>query len=121
MACRPKRRRREGWWAVTDSNRRHPACKAGALPTELTALVHHLYRRRARWGKHSMRKAVTPRRGCLRALALAKAERLHGFEGRDLRDYEHRGECVGDDDHRQNDDGAARAPSSTLEYSLAGA
>jgi hypothetical protein len=28
---------REGWWAVTDSNRRHPACKAGALPTELTA------------------------------------------------------------------------------------
>src|SRR4026208_1208577 len=30
-------RRREMWWAVTDSNRRHPACKAGALPTELTA------------------------------------------------------------------------------------
>jgi hypothetical protein len=29
--------RSEGWWAVTDSNRRHPACKAGALPTELTA------------------------------------------------------------------------------------
>jgi len=26
------------WWAVTDSNRRHPACKAGALPAELTAL-----------------------------------------------------------------------------------
>ena len=25
------------WWAVTDSNRRHPACKADALPTELTA------------------------------------------------------------------------------------
>jgi len=22
----------EGWWAVTGSNRRHPACKAGALP-----------------------------------------------------------------------------------------
>jgi hypothetical protein len=29
---------RENWWAVTDSNRRHPACKADALPTELTAL-----------------------------------------------------------------------------------
>jgi hypothetical protein len=28
---------RENWWAVTDSNRRHPACKADALPTELTA------------------------------------------------------------------------------------
>src|SRR5215213_7402129 len=25
------------WWAMTDSNRRHPACKAGALPTELIA------------------------------------------------------------------------------------
>ena len=48
------------WWAVTDSNRRHPACKAGALPTELTALVRDLYRRRARRGKHSMRKTVAP-------------------------------------------------------------
>ena len=25
------------WWAVTVSNRRHPVCKTGALPTELTA------------------------------------------------------------------------------------
>ena len=23
------------WWSRTESNRRHPACKAGALPTEL--------------------------------------------------------------------------------------
>ena len=23
------------WWSQTESNRRHPACKAGALPTEL--------------------------------------------------------------------------------------
>src|ERR1044071_352039 len=30
-------RSRESWWAMTDSNRRHPACKAGALPTELIA------------------------------------------------------------------------------------
>ena len=28
---------RRGWWAVTVSNRRHSACKADALPTELTA------------------------------------------------------------------------------------
>src|SRR5262249_19405947 len=56
----PKRRGREGGGGVPDPNRRHPACKAGALPTELTALVHHLYRRRARRGKHSMRKTVTP-------------------------------------------------------------
>jgi hypothetical protein len=33
------------WWAVTDSNRRHPACKADALPTELTALRREIYRR----------------------------------------------------------------------------
>jgi hypothetical protein len=26
---------REGWWSQTESNRRPPACKAGALPTEL--------------------------------------------------------------------------------------
>ena len=25
----------EKWWSQTESNRRHPACKAGALPTEL--------------------------------------------------------------------------------------
>ena len=27
-----------GWWSQTESNRRHPACKAGALPTELWPL-----------------------------------------------------------------------------------
>lgn len=27
----------EKWWAMTDSNRRHPRCKRGALPTELIA------------------------------------------------------------------------------------
>src|SRR6187401_1467562 len=26
---------RLGWWSQTESNRRPPACKAGALPTEL--------------------------------------------------------------------------------------
>ena len=29
------RRHPEGWWSRTGSNRRHPACKAGALPAEL--------------------------------------------------------------------------------------
>ena len=28
----------ELWWALTGSNRRHSACKADALPTELSAL-----------------------------------------------------------------------------------
>jgi len=27
------------WWAMTGSNCRHPACKAGALPAELIARV----------------------------------------------------------------------------------
>ena len=26
------------WWSQSESNRRHPACKAGALPTELWPL-----------------------------------------------------------------------------------
>src|SRR5712672_3880971 len=30
---------RPGWWSQTGSNRRPPACKAGALPTELWPLV----------------------------------------------------------------------------------
>ena len=35
LACQPKLRSSEGWWSQTESNRRPPACKAGALPTEL--------------------------------------------------------------------------------------
>ena len=31
------------WWVVTDSNRRHSACKADALPTELTTLESDMY------------------------------------------------------------------------------
>src|SRR5690242_19919231 len=38
-------RQGEAWWAVKDSNLRHPACKADALPTELTAHPGHHYRR----------------------------------------------------------------------------
>ena len=34
-ACQPKLRSSEGWWSQTGSNRRPPACKAGALPAEL--------------------------------------------------------------------------------------
>ena len=37
MAAPCVARKGEAWWAVTDSNRRHSACKADALPTELTA------------------------------------------------------------------------------------
>lgn len=34
------------WWSRTGSNRRHPACKAGALPAELRPLFLSLKRRR---------------------------------------------------------------------------
>jgi hypothetical protein len=34
-ACQPKLQRSEVWWSQTGSNRRPPACKAGALPAEL--------------------------------------------------------------------------------------
>ena len=30
---------KETWWSRTGSNRRHPACKAGALPAELRPLI----------------------------------------------------------------------------------
>lgn len=30
---------KKGWWSRTGSNRRHPACKAGALPAELRPLI----------------------------------------------------------------------------------
>ena len=33
---------REGWWSQTGSNRRPPACKAGALPTELWPRLRRL-------------------------------------------------------------------------------
>ena len=35
LACLAKAPKSEGWWSRTGSNRRPPACKAGALPTEL--------------------------------------------------------------------------------------
>jgi hypothetical protein len=35
LARQPKLRSSEGWWSQTGSNRRPPACKAGALPAEL--------------------------------------------------------------------------------------
>lgn len=33
------RLQKETWWSRTGSNRRHPACKAGALPAELRPLI----------------------------------------------------------------------------------
>ena len=41
LDCDLTRSRGSGsWWSQTESNRRHPACKAGALPTELWPLTH---------------------------------------------------------------------------------
>ena len=43
-----------GWWSQTESNRRPPACKAGALPTELWPLqvYRSQHRRRTRAPDH---------------------------------------------------------------------
>lgn len=42
----PARLHRQKWCAMLGSNQRHPACKAGALPTELIAhLLQKLVRR----------------------------------------------------------------------------
>ena len=38
LACQRSGDGREGWWSQTGSNRRPPACKAGALPAELWPL-----------------------------------------------------------------------------------
>jgi hypothetical protein len=38
----------EPWWSLTGSNRRHPACKAGALPAELRPLKPWRLRRGSR-------------------------------------------------------------------------
>ena len=35
LSYRPKSRARLVWWSLSGSNRRPPACKAGALPAEL--------------------------------------------------------------------------------------
>ena len=44
--------RMKGWWSQTDSNRRHPACKAGALPTELWPLTSgELLKAQESWGR----------------------------------------------------------------------
>ena len=34
----PRTNPQKKWWSLTESNRRHPACKAGALPAELRPL-----------------------------------------------------------------------------------
>ena len=57
-----------GWWSQTGSNRRPPACKAGALPTELWP--------RSRFGP----PPLTLRRDRLRARWLAKPQ-LRRSEG----------------------------------------
>ena len=53
----------KGWWSRTGSNRRPPACKAGALPAELRPLfLFSLKRRRRRpspWlSRHEARRPV---------------------------------------------------------------
>ena len=46
-SCRPSLHSSKAWWSQTGSNRRPPACKAGALPTELWPRLRTL--RALRW------------------------------------------------------------------------
>ncbi len=71
-------------WAVRDSNPRHPACKAGALPAELTARTRQSYRELSEAGIASVAtdaRSVAPtwtegRRSARRGLpALGRARR----------------------------------------------
>ena len=50
LSYRPKNLGESGWWSQSGSNRRPPACKAGALPAELwpQASLGHRYRAFAR-------------------------------------------------------------------------
>ena len=49
------------WWAMTDSNRRHPRCKRGALPTELIALPYeHRIIGPSTERKHGRRRRLPP-------------------------------------------------------------
>src|SRR5262249_11414843 len=73
---RSKKSTGEEGWAVTDSNRRHPACKAGALPAELTALGEGLAKSagRAKWTANvlfvTLRPAAGPRSTFCRGMRL---------------------------------------------------
>ena len=51
----------KNWWVMTESNRRHSACKADALPTEL---ITHYFRRSAK--VHIKPKSVLVRKRYLR-------------------------------------------------------
>src|SRR5262245_2139977 len=73
----------ETWWAVTDSNRRHPACKAGALPTELTAHQTAQYRGTAARRKRCCR---SPKRNGRRELIAPRPPYLPGGSGRNSSD-----------------------------------
>src|SRR5580704_4596825 len=90
--CATRSPKGEAWWAVTDSNRRHSACKADALPTELTAHSHRRWRdlsprcgsaqaqrRRIGQGRHSSSSEYDTAR--LRAVGMAASRRAANAAG----------------------------------------
>ena len=63
------------WWAKTGSNRRHPACKAGALPAELFAHeLNAIFERCLRWLVVGFLNVLTVRLGRLLPAALAPSQ-----------------------------------------------
>lgn len=74
---------REGWWAVRDSNSRHPRCKRGALPTELTAhRARPVCLRRPAPGKDRDLRRRTDRRRTGAVLMVGPFRRQTGQAGR---------------------------------------
>ena len=66
---------RDTWWSQTESNRRHPACKAGALPTELWP--HSGIARRAVGDRRTSTSVVGPGRLELPTLRLSGVRSNH--------------------------------------------
>ena len=66
------------WWSRTGSNRRHPACKAGALPAELRPLFPGLKRRRR------LPSPWLTRHRARRPVGLADAFRIRGAQPKKL-------------------------------------
>lgn len=68
---------RNEWWSQTESNRRHPACKAGALPTELWPHFQELARRAVSDRHTPIRGLVGPGRLELPTLRLSGVRSNH--------------------------------------------
>ncbi len=54
----------KNWWSQSGSNRRHPACKAGALPAELWPRLHSAHNPSNWWVWADLNGRPHPYQGC---------------------------------------------------------